>query len=181
MILVIDDDKAVRASLLLLLQKEGYMAKEASSPNEATAWLNHHEPSLIILDLNFSMETSGDEGMRLLKQIRKMHPGVPVILITGWATIELAVKGMKAGASDFVNKPWNNDHLLQSINTLIHLKEKKTEKLSRSKLDGRYQFQHIIGEDPKMLEILETIGRIAATDAAVLIMGESGTGKELVA
>lgn len=181
MILIIDDDKAVRTSLQLLLQQEKYAVKEVSSPNEALAWLNHNTPTLVILDLNFSMETSGDEGMQLLKQIRKLHPAVPVILITGWATIELAVRGMKAGANDFVNKPWNNDHLLQSIKTLLNLKEQKTEKLSRSKLDGRYEFQHIIGEDPKMLSILETIGRIATTDASVLIMGESGTGKELVA
>jgi DNA-binding NtrC family response regulator len=181
MILIIDDDNAVRTSLLLLLQQESYAAKAVASPNETIAWLSHNEPSLIILDLNFSIETSGDEGMKLLKQIRKMHPLVPIILITGWATIELAVKGMKEGANDFINKPWSNDYLLQSIKTLLNLQEKKTEKLSRSKLDGRYQFQHIIGEDPKMLDILETIGRIAATDASVLIIGESGTGKELVA
>ena len=181
MILIIDDDKAVRISLLLLLQQEGFLVKDVSSTQEAIAWLNHNNPSLIILDLNFSQKTSGEEGIRLLKQIRKMYPEVPVILITGWATIELAVKGMKAGANDFVNKPWNNDYLLQSIHTLLNLQEKKTEKLSRQKLDGRYQFQHIIGEDPKMLEILETIGRIASTDASVLITGESGTGKELAA
>ncbi len=88
---------------------------------------------------------------------------------------------MKAGANDFINKPWSNDYLLQSIKTLLNLQEKKTEKLSRIKLDDRYQLQHIIGEHPAMLEILETIGRIASTDASVLIMGESGTGKELVA
>ncbi len=181
MILIIDDDHAVRTSLLLLLQQEGYDTKDISSPNEAIAWLNHNTPSLIILDLNFSIETSGDEGIKLLKQIRKIHPLAPVILITGWATIELAVRGMKAGANDFINKPWNNDYLLQSINTLLNLQEKKTEKLSRKKLDDRYQLQHIIGEHPDMLEILETIGRIASTDASVLIMGESGTGKELVA
>jgi two-component system, NtrC family, response regulator len=181
MILIIDDDHAVRTSLLLLLQQEGYASKGVSSPNEAIAWLNHNTPSLIILDLNFSIETSGEEGIKLLKQIRKIHPSTPVILITGWATIELAVKGMKEGANDFINKPWSNDYLLQSINTLLNLQEKKTEKLSRKKLDDRYQLQHIIGEHPDMLEILETIGRIASTDASVLIMGESGTGKELVA
>ncbi len=181
MILIIDDDHAVRTSLLLLLQQENYETKGVSSPNEAIAWFNHNTPSLIILDLNFSIETSGDEGMKLLKQIRKSHPFVPIILITGWATIELAVKGMKEGANDFINKPWSNDYLLQSINTLLNLQGKKTEKLSRVKLDDRYQLQHIIGEHPDMLEILETIGRIASTDASVLIMGESGTGKELVA
>jgi DNA-binding NtrC family response regulator len=181
MILIIDDDKAVRTSLLLLLQEEGYAAKEAASPNEALAFLHHNTPSLIILDLNFSIETSGEEGIRLLLQIRQLHPVVPVILITGWATIELAVRGMKAGANDFVNKPWNNSHLLQSINTLLNLQEKKTERLSRVKLDDRYQFQHIIGEDPGMLDILKVIGHVAATDASVLIIGESGTGKELVA
>jgi len=177
MILVIDDDKA----LLLLLQQDGYPAKEASTPNEALAWLNHQTPSLIMLDLNFSLETSGEEGIRLLKQIRKLHPAVPIILITGWATIELAVRGMKSGANDFINKPWSNEHLLQSIRTLLNLQGKKIEKLNREKLDHRYPFQHIIGEDPKMLAILETVGRIAATDASVLIRGESGTGKELIA
>src|SRR5580704_313636 len=140
MVLIIDDDIAVRTSLLLLLQQEGYAAKDVPSPNEAIAWLNHNTPSLIILDLNFSIETSGDEGMKLLKQIRKMYAAVPIILITGWATIELAVKGMKEGANDFINKPWNNDHLLQSIKTLLNLQEKKTEKLSRIKLDDRYHF-----------------------------------------
>ncbi|MDO6431946.1 sigma-54 dependent transcriptional regulator [Flavitalea sp. BT771] len=181
MILIIEDDKAVRISLLLLLQQEGHSTKDCGSPDEALAWLIHHTPSLIILDLNFSMATSGEEGMRLLKQIRKMYPVIPVILITGWATIELAVAGMKAGACDFVNKPWNNDYLLQSIHTILNLQEKKVERLSRSKLDDHFQFQHIIGEDPRMLDILATIGRIAATDASVLIMGESGTGKELIA
>ena len=181
MILIIDDDNAVRTSLLLLLRQQSYSVKDVSSPNAALAWLNHNTPSLILLDLNFSIETSGDEGMRLLKQIRKIHPVVPIILITGWATIELAVKGMKAGANDFINKPWNNNYLLQSIETLLNLHEKKTEKLNRQKLDDRYQFHQIIGEDPKMLAILESIGRIAATDASVLITGESGTGKELVA
>src|SRR5688572_13591887 len=166
MILVIDDDKAVRTSLLLLLQQEKYAVKDVTSPNEALAWLNHNTPSLVILDLNFSLETSGDEGMQLLKQIRKLHPLAPVILITGWATIELAVKGMKAGANDFVNKPWNNDHLLQSVKTLLNLQERKKEKLNRVKLDGLYHFQHIIGEDSKILSILETIGRIAPTDAS---------------
>jgi DNA-binding NtrC family response regulator len=181
MILIIDDDIAVRTSLLLLLEQQGYATATADGPEAAIALLQQQSPSLIILDLNFSIDTSGNEGMLLLQQIKKLHPGVPVILITGWATIELAVKGMKLGANDFINKPWTNDHLLQSVKTLINLQEKKTEKLGRKKLDSLYNFQHIIGEDESMLGILETIGRVATTDAAVLIMGESGTGKELIA
>ena len=181
MILIIDDDKAVRASLQLLLEQEGYVTRSVGSSNEALAFLHHQTPSLILLDLNFSMDTSGEEGIRLLRQIRTIHPAIPVILITGWATIDLAVKGMKAGAGDFINKPWDNAHLLQSIHTLLDLGARKTEKLSRAKLDDRYQFQQIIGEDPAILDILGAIGRIAATDASVLILGESGTGKELIA
>ena len=181
MILIIDDDIAVRASLVLLLRSEGYKPLTASSEAEALSALKHHEVSLIILDLNFSIETSGKEGMALLEKIRQINSVVPIILITGWGTIELAVQGMKLGANDFINKPWSNDHLLQSIKTLLDLQEKKSEHHTRKQLDALYNFQNIIGEDARILELLETIGHVAATDASVLIMGESGTGKELIA
>lgn len=181
MILIIDDDIAVRASLLLLLQQQGFNAAEAGEPGTALDLLQQQPVSLIILDLNFSLDTSGKEGMALLQTIKEKHPAIPVILITGWATIELAVKGMKLGANDFINKPWNNEHLLQSVTTLLNLQQKKAEHLGRKKLDSLYNFQHIIGEDAAMLDILETIGRVAGTDASVLITGESGTGKELIA
>lgn len=181
MILIIDDDIAVRASLRFLLEQEGYPVAAAESPAEALTVLKAQSVSLIILDLNFSIETSGVEGIQLLATIKKEYPSIPVILITGWATIELAVQGMKMGANDFINKPWNNDYLLQSIRTLLNLQHPKAEHLGRKKIDSLYNFQHIIGEDPGMLNILETIGRVAPTDASVLIMGESGTGKELIA
>jgi len=181
MILIIDDDIAVRASLVLLLRSEGYKPLTASSEAEALSALKHHEVSLIILDLNFSIETSGKEGMALLEKIRQINSVVPIILITGWGTIELAVQGMKLGANDFINKPWSNEHLLQSIKTLLDLQEKKSEHHTRKQLNTLYNFQNIIGEDEKILELLETVGHVAATDASVLIMGESGTGKELIA
>jgi len=181
MILIIDDDIAVRASLLLLLNDGGFDALGCSGPAEAMKVIKKQEPELIILDLNFSNDTSGKEGMELLGKIKQINPAIPIILITGWASIELAVQGMKAGANDFINKPWSNEHLLQSVKTLLDLKEKKTEHHTRRQLDKTYDFQHIIGEDAKMLEILETIGRVASTDASVLVMGESGTGKELIA
>lgn len=181
MILIIDDDIAVRASLELMLQQHGFGGNSVSSPAEALAFLAKESTELIILDLNFSIETSGDEGLNLLHQIRKVKPFIPIILITGWATIELAVKGMKMGANDFINKPWSNDYLLQSIQTLLHLQDRKSVRLNRQNLDQLYNFQQIIGQDNKILEILETTGRVATTDASVLIMGESGTGKELIA
>jgi len=181
MILIIDDDIAVRASLLLLLKSEGYEVEATPLPGEALSMISQKSPELIILDLNFSIDTSGDEGLALLSSIRRVSPLVPVILITGWGSIELAVKGMKLGANDFINKPWSNEHLLQSVKTLLDLRDKKAEHRTRKQLDSKYNFQHIIGEDPKMLDILETIGRVAGTDASVLVMGESGTGKELIA
>ena len=151
------------------------------SPAAALKAFGAGSPSLVILDLNFSIDTSGKEGLALLSRIRKDHPVLPVILITGWATIELAVQGMKLGANDFINKPWSNEHLLQSVRTLLDLQGRPAERYPRKKLDSLYQFQHIIGNDPKLLEILETVGRVAGTDASVLITGESGTGKELIA
>jgi DNA-binding NtrC family response regulator len=181
MILIIDDDIAVRASLTLLLENEGYEIVATADPAAAISIVTNTKPELIILDLNFSIDTSGNEGMNLLKEIRKSEPNVPVILITGWGTIELAVLGMKLGANDFINKPWNNSHFLQSVKTLLELKEQKPVARNRKQLDALYNFSSIITEDEKMLSILETVGRVAATDASVLIMGESGTGKELIA
>jgi DNA-binding NtrC family response regulator len=181
MILIIDDDIAVRTSLVLLLQNEGYEVATASSKTEALTALAVRPISLIILDLNFSIETSGAEGMELLEEIRKESVTVPVILITGWGTIELAVKGMKLGANDFINKPWSNQHLLQSVKTLMQLREVKDVRRGRRELDEAYNFQFIIGEDPRMQALLETVGQVASTDASVLITGESGTGKELIA
>ncbi len=181
MILIIDDDIAVKTSLQLLLENEGYETSAASEPAEALVFLKSNTPELIILDLNFSIGTSGKEGMDLLLQIKKINDTIPVILITGWASIELAVQGMKLGANDFLNKPWNNDYVLQSVKTLLDLQDKKKQKNSRKQLEALYKFQQIIGEDDNVLDILETIGRVASTDAPVLITGESGTGKELIA
>jgi DNA-binding NtrC family response regulator len=181
MILIIDDDIAVRVSLQLLLSNNKYEVTLAEDPGQALSIIRREAPDLIILDLNFTIETSGKEGLALLYKIRQINPSVPVILITGWGSIELAVSGMKAGANDFINKPWSNEHLLQSVKTLLDLQGHKKETHTRKELDKIYNFQHIIGEDHRMLNILETIGRVASTDASVLVMGESGTGKELIA
>lgn len=181
MILIIDDDIAVRTSLQLLLGNHGYDTAEATDPEAALQFLAKQRPSLIILDMNFSLETSGEEGLALVSAIKKLYPDVPIVLITAWATIQLAVKGIRLGASDFINKPWNNEYLLQTIDTFLKLRKPGSEKQSRTKLNDLYDFHHIVGEDKGIIDILSKIGRIAATDASVLITGESGTGKELIA
>ncbi|CAN5315500.1 sigma-54 dependent transcriptional regulator [soil metagenome] len=181
MILIIDDDIAVRASLLLLFKSDGFAAAAVDSGEAALDVIAKQPVSLIILDLNFSIETSGEEGLLIFEKIKTINATIPVILITGWGTIELAVKGMKLGASDFINKPWNNDYLLQSVKTILTLHDTKKQNHTRKQLDSLYNFQHIIGEDQRLLQLLETVGSVAATGASVLITGESGTGKELVA
>lgn len=186
MILIIEDDLAVSASLGLVLKTAGHKTKAVFLPEEALAFLELETelPQLVLLDMNFSVETTGDEGIQLLEHITKNHPSLPVILMTGWGSIALAVKGMKLGAADFINKPWDNDHLLQIIHTALKLSQHVPENIAstgRKKLDEKYKLGNIVGNDKNLLSILETIGRISPTDASVLIQGESGTGKELIA
>ncbi len=184
-ILIVDDDKAIRTSLNLLLKKAGYGVAEASNPEEALARIDIEMPSLCVLDLNFSLATTGEEGLAFLKQLKAEYPDLPAILITAWGSISLAVEGMKLGASDFITKPWNNDFLLASIRTILDLsKQKGSSGLSeydRAELNRHYNFENIVGMDEKLLQVLNIAGRVSRTDAPVLILGESGTGKELVA
>lgn len=181
MILIVDDDIAVRTSLSLLLKTAGYSVCTADHAERAYDMIVNDAPQLVILDLNFSNDTSGKEGIMLLEKVRQVNARVPIMLITGWASIELAVQGMKLGADDFLNKPWSNEHVLQSVETLLTLRTARTVSKTRKDLDRKYNFRQIIGEDAGLLDILETIGRVASTNASVLITGESGTGKELIA
>ena len=181
MILIIDDDIAVQTSLALLLQQHAYATKTASGRKEALDILKTVRPKLIILDLNFSLDTSGDEGLNLLEEIMEFDSQLAVILITGWASIDLAVKGIKTGARDFISKPWDNNHLLQAIRTTLELEILSAKSISRKALDREYELDYIIGQSDELIQVLETVMRIAVTDASVLILGESGTGKELIA
>jgi DNA-binding NtrC family response regulator len=183
LILIADDDESVTASLALLLKQSGYQTRTAHDPKEALAAIDRERPSLVLQDMNFSRQTTGEEGLSLLSSIRAKDAKLPVILMTAWGSIELAVEGMKRGASDFITKPWSNAHVVQSIQTALGLIGARVERgsLTRGDLDERYDFSNIIGSDPSMLRVLDLIGRVASTDASVLILGESGTGKELVA
>ena len=177
MILIVDDDAGIRLSLRLLLTRNGYEVSVASTPKEAMDFIRTNTPRLVLLDMNFSLATSGDEGLILLKQIKVFQPQLPVILMTAWGSIPLAVEGVQAGAFDFITKPWDNAALLQRINVALEINKPDTVIEEKGKFDRSF----IIGRSPALLNILNTIERIAATDAPVLIMGENGTGKELIA
>ncbi|MEW6126453.1 MAG: sigma-54 dependent transcriptional regulator [Acidobacteriota bacterium] len=185
MVLVVDDDPSVTTSLALLLKQAGYRSLCAATPREALDKIAQDDFHLVIQDLNFSRKTTGEEGLELLRKIKAVKPQVPVILLTAWGSIQLAVEGMRSGASDFVTKPWTHNQLLQSVKTAIGVaaaaSNQKDKLPTREELDAAYDFRDIIGRDAKMLRILDVIGRISATDASVLVTGESGTGKELIA
>lgn len=184
MILIVDDDAAVRSSLTFLLKRAGFEPEAVPGPEEALAIVRHQAPQLILMDMNFTLTTTGEEGIQLLRQVKIFQPDVPVILMTAWGSISLAVQGMQAGAFDFITKPWNNLVLLKSIRTALELNEQKkvhNSPLNRYDADSKFHFEKIVGQSNALMEILGTVSRIAPTNASVLITGESGTGKELIA
>lgn len=182
LVLIVEDDPAVQISLALLLKQAGYSTLLADDARSALALLAQHPVQLVVQDMNFSLQTSGEEGLALLEQIRQHWPMLPVLLMTAWGSIALAVRGMKLGAADFFTKPWDNQQLLELFQTTLDLAAPVATPLTgRAQLDSQYDFSALIGEHPEFVRQLATIARVARTKAPVLIYGESGTGKELVA
>jgi DNA-binding NtrC family response regulator len=179
-ILVVDDDGAVLVSLALLLKQSGFEPLRAASATEALEVLAREPVDLVLQDMNFSPQTGGEEGLALLSHVRERHPALPVLLMTAWGSIGLAVAGIKAGAANFFTKPWDNAQLVELVRATLELSSPASGP-SRRALDDQFDFGGIVGEHPKLLRVLATIGQVARTRAPVLILGESGTGKELVA
>ncbi len=185
-ILLADDDFSITASLALLLKQAGYASQTATTPREVAERIADENFALVLLDMNFSRQTTGEEGLSVLREIKTRRPLLPVILMTAWGSIALAVKGMQTGAADFITKPWSNEQLLHAVRTALGLAQanasaKPSQTLTREELEARYDFSMLAGRDPNFLRVLEIIGRVSATEASVLITGESGTGKELIA
>lgn len=178
-ILICDDDPTVRSSLSLVLKRAGYGIATAETPEQAVAQIRPTIPGLILMDMNYTRSTTGEEGLELLAKVKVLAPEVPVILITAWGSIHLAVQGIRAGAFDFITKPWNNLALLESIRTAIQVQESSTAADAAPK--SPFRRDKIIGKSPLLERVLQTVSRIASTHAPVLITGESGTGKELIA
>jgi two-component system NtrC family response regulator len=176
-ILIIDDDTAVCISITLLLKRRGFDCFAVNRPAEVLEKIASNLPDLILLDMNFTIDTSGKQGLKLLRLLQENYGLIPVILMTGWATVQLAVEGMKLGAKDFIAKPWDNQQLVNSIKTILDLNDNSLPHGNRP----IGSFDHIIGNDERFLEILQMAKRVSKTNASVLITGESGTGKELIA
>lgn len=182
LILIIDDDSAVQVSLALLLKQSGFDTLCCDDPQQALAALARQPVDLVLQDMNFSLQTSGEEGLQLLAAIKQAQPALPVLLMTAWGSIALAVKGVQAGAANFFTKPWDNAQLMALIRTTLETAAPAPAACpTRQALDAQFDFSGIVGEHPRLLKVLSTIGQVAATRAPVLILGESGSGKELIA
>jgi DNA-binding NtrC family response regulator len=184
-ILIADDQADVLKALRLLLKPEGYEIKTASSVEEIIDVVNSIDLDVVLMDLNYIRgETSGRQGLDLLKRIHKVDESLPVVVMTAWGSIELAVEAMRHGARDFVQKPWKNERLLSVLRTQVELGRalregrKLSQEIDYLKDQGR---KILIAESPAMRPVVETIAKVGPSDANVLITGENGSGKGVVA
>lgn len=187
-ILVVDDNKSVLSALEILLQFEYKTVTTISNPNQITTFRELPEYDLVLLDMNFSAGVNtGNEGLFWLREIRKKAPEIAVIMMTAYGAIDLAVKALKEGATDFVLKPWNNDKLLATVKAAYELRASRKE-ISKLKQKEGYLKElintnrnFIIGNSRALNEVLSMVQKVSKTDVNVLITGENGTGKELIA
>ena len=187
-VLIIDDDRDVLLAAKLFLKQHLSIVHTEENPENIPDLMHNETYDVILLDMNFSRDaTSGKEGFMWLNKILEIDPATVVILITGYGDIELAVQGIKEGATNFLLKPWDNKKLVATITTSLQLRKSKVELenlRTRQKVmiaDQNRAPRAIIGDSPAISKVLETTRKVAVTDANVIILGENGTGKELIA
>ena len=189
-VLIIDDQGAVRDALSLLLSLHEIRPLTATSPEEGMALLERGRVDVVIADMNFSADTtSGEEGVALFHAIRARHPDLPVILLTGWSHLETAVQLVKAGAADYMSKPWDDAKLLATVENLLELSEnarvaattRMTRRRRREELERSHDLRGIVFASDEMLRVLELACRVARAEVPVLVTGPNGAGKERIA
>ena len=189
-VLIIDDQAGVRDALSLLLSLHEIRPLTAATPDEGLALLARGRADVVIADMNFSADTtSGEEGVALFHAIRARHPDLPVILLTGWSHLETAVHLVKAGAADYLSKPWDDTKLLATVENLLELSEstraaassRVTRRRRREELERTHDLRGIVFASEEMLRVLELACRVARAEVPVLITGPNGAGKERIA
>jgi DNA-binding NtrC family response regulator len=195
-VLVADDQPAVREALRILLTNAGYRVELATSPREVLRLIKEQEFALALLDLNYARDTtSGEEGLELIQQLQKIEGAPPALVMTAWATVDLAVAAMRSGARDFIQKPWDNARVLSIIQTQLQV-EAETRRANRLEAENQLLRKEVAGSlgsdllgasealiarSAAMRAVLEMVRRVAPAKANVLITGENGTGKGVVA
>jgi DNA-binding NtrC family response regulator len=184
-VLIADDQSDVLEALRLLLKGEGFQLETASSPAGVLAAVEAREFDVALIDLNYTRDTtSGEEGLNLLSRIQGIDPTLPVVVMTAWGSVEVAVEAMRRGARDFIQKPWDNARLLAIVRTQIELSQaiRKGQRLEAENSILRGEgMPNIIAESSAMQNVLQVVSRVGPSDANVLILGENGTGKGVVA
>jgi DNA-binding NtrC family response regulator len=183
-LLIADDQPHVLEALRLLLKPEGYQLEMVRMPALVLEALGHESFDGVLIDLNYTRDTtSGQEGLDLVTRVKEMDAQLPVVVMTAWGNIDLAVEAMRRGAGDFIQKPWENARLLSILRTQmeLHRSQKRTQWLEAENRILRAGAPDFIASAPSMRTVLETVARVGPSDANVLITGEHGTGKEVVA
>ena len=189
-VLIIDDNAAVGIALDVLFSLHDIASLRAASPEEGLALLAREPVDLVIQDMNFTADTtSGEEGVALFREIRKLYPDLPVILLTAWTHLDAAVDLIKAGAADYLSKPWNDDRLLATVTNLIELGQAnralgqrlQRERRARRELEQQFDLRGLVWADPATERVLSLACQVARADVPVLITGPNGTGKERIA